>query len=763
MRDVVQWTTPAPLWPQATAGQATQARRAELLRPTLLRFASDSFMEDFIGLLEQNPAALGGFVAQPETWRDLVASPALPAAVSKLALPLSRARLAGERKKQGAAASAPLVNTNGANNPAAKDGAGETVRPLKLYQPAHQRYYLLASCLVCARAGLPDRALDPARDERATFVVRRLFPATITDAQTGKSKPFVDARTGEVDRSSRRLPEFDETWEEYAFVTTPTGEAGWQKVVGAHNQSADSLVAGEDQLPLFPLNYTEDTGRRRRVFAGLAPAGKREAYMGAAYLPQATSAAASVTAAAAGGDAAEAKSAKPFDTRLMTLWLDVTEPWKRLIERADAVRRMQRPDVWPQMSPPPANYVPTPSDEDKEPMSADGLSVSLRAAREQIQTGSWYILLDFAAYLQTNFRDTVWQAVLNGSPSVLAAGTPQRALYDALVSTTLAGWRRDELLNELTYPAPVKSPYKKEDVRTTLAAALKSIAAAPAGPADPTNEALLEAAATSYDRFPADGKPDPNWPRFLFPFAHPEYDKEKGPTNNPPDVELGPLPAVTIAGADKLSKLDQAIKKIDAFAALVEAALPSAPPAPGVRAPVPLAAQRVMDTREGYFRLRCVYERPLCGPIDKPVVSAPTREFQFAAFFDPDAPARPIRIGLPIDTSPAGLRKFDKNTAFMMSDMLCGQVQRMKGLTLGDLVRSVLPWPLHKDLSVPDGGSCKEDGGLQVGMICSLSIPIVTICALLLLMIIVSLLDFIFRWIPYFLICFPLPGFGAKK
>ncbi|MCA1613208.1 MAG: hypothetical protein LC800_03420 [Acidobacteria bacterium] len=161
--------------------------------------------------------------------------------------------------------------------------------------------------------------------------------------------------------------------------------------------------------------------------------------------------------------------------------------------------------------------------------------------------------------------------------------------------------------------------------------------------------------------------------------------------------------------------------------------------------------------------MRCVYERPLCGPIDRPVVSAPTREFQLAAFFDPDAPARPIRIGLPIDTTPAGLRKFDKNTAFMMSDILCGQVQRMKGISLGDLVRSVLPWPLHKDLSVPDGGACKEDGGLQVGMICSLSIPIVTICALLLLMIIVSLLDFIFRWIPYFLICFPLPGFGAKK
>ena len=86
------------------------------------------------------------------------------------------------------------------------------------------------------------------------------------------------------------------------------------------------------------------------------------------------------------------------------------------------------------------------------------------------------------------------------------------------------------------------------------------------------------------------------------------------------------------------------------------------------------------------------------------IVSAPTPPFQLAGFFDPDAPARPIRIALPIDTSPAGLRKFDKNTVFMVSDILCGQIDRVKALNLGDLVRSVLPWPFHKELSVPDTG-----------------------------------------------------------
>jgi hypothetical protein len=167
--------------------------------------------------------------------------------------------------------------------------------------------------------------------------------------------------------------------------------------------------------------------------------------------------------------------------------------------------------------------------------------------------------------------------------------------------------------------------------------------------------------------------------------------------------------------------------------------------------------------REAWYVMRLVYERPGCAPFHGTVVSAATRPFNMAGFFDPDAPARPVRIGLPVDISPAGLRKFDKNAVFMMSDMLCGQVDRMKGIGFVDLVLSVLPWPFHKDLSVPEKGDCKTGDGISLGVMCSLSIPIITICALLLLMIIVSLLDFIFRWLPYFIVCFPLPGFKGRK
>ena len=75
---------------------------------------------------------------------------------------------------------------------------------------------------------------------------------------------------------------------------------------------------------------------------------------------------------------------------------------------------------------------------------------------------------------------------------------------------------------------------------------------------------------------------------------------------------------------------------------------------------------------------------------------------------------------------------------------------------------SVLPWPFHKDARRGAPEPCRTDGGDSLGMICSLSIPIITICALILLMIIVILLDIIFRWLPFFIFCFPLPKFKAK-
>lgn len=143
------------------------------------------------------------------------------------------------------------------------------------------------------------------------------------------------------------------------------------------------------------------------------------------------------------------------------------------------------------------------------------------------------------------------------------------------------------------------------------------------------------------------------------------------------------------------------------------------------------------------YVVRGVYRRPQCEP-PQHWVGRPSEPFELAPVFDPDAPARPIRVALPEDVSVAALRKYAKGVAFSVSQELQGQVNRMSpGVLKGDAPGA---------FQLPN-----------VGFICSLSIPIITICAFILLMIIVSLLDIVFRWMPYFQICFPLkPGTRAS-
>jgi len=629
-----------------------------------------------VNLLETDPTRMHELVATPETWRGPTTEPTPAKPAPLFARKLSRLGLAAA-KKQG------LVPSPSGKGVSSLLTLNTAVQPkkLKLYQPAHQRYYLVASSLVCGRAGLPDRAINAGRQEKVGYVVRRMLPPGPLDINVP-------------------LPAFDPAiWEEYAFVATATGNR-WQRIP---KQTEVTLIDGEDQLPLFAMNFTEDDGRGRRLVAGLVPVGKREAYMGAGMKQQP-------------GDPQPVVEPQPIsDPRMILFWSQVTEPWKKLLEQAANGGKMNKgakiPDD-PNDDPPPAVS-----------LNANNTASTAQTLREQIQTGSWYVLLDFANLLAEQ-TPRVWRLLKGQGPP---AGEPafnaaENALATAITNTTfsLTNPQKDAFVANTAYsPAAIKSSLKDALVAVKTGSV----------------EANLEAVKTSFDR--KRNSLDPLWPNFLFPLADP----------------LLPSPLSTPA------LLDQEKDKVDALATKIQAALPATPVAEVPNNP--LVSQQPMDMREGWFVIRCVFTRPECGPIDPPLLSEPTAPFQMAGFFDPDAPARPIRIALPLDTSPAGLRKFDKNTAFMISDMLCGQIERVKGLSLGDLVLSVLPWPLHKDLSVPDGGPCKSNG-LEFGMICSLSIPIITICALLLLMIIVFLLDIIFRWLPFFIFCFPIPKLKAK-
>lgn len=171
--------------------------------------------------------------------------------------------------------------------------------------------------------------------------------------------------------------------------------------------------------------------------------------------------------------------------------------------------------------------------------------------------------------------------------------------------------------------------------------------------------------------------------------------------------------------------------------ALVNALGQFSPPAvPPQTLPVP-KLDTTIDVR---YCLRCVYERPHCGPLHPPVVSDPTAPFSLASFFDFDAPSRPIRINLPVDTSLAGLRKFRKNVGFLISDKLHAQLDSATDI----------------NKALKGSLASSDSGGAGLGTICSFSIPIITICALIVLLMFVILLNFVFWWLPLLRICLPI-------
>jgi hypothetical protein len=53
-------------------------------------------------------------------------------------------------------------------------------------------------------------------------------------------------------------------------------------------------------------------------------------------------------------------------------------------------------------------------------------------------------------------------------------------------------------------------------------------------------------------------------------------------------------------------------------------------------------------------------------------------------------------------------------------------------------------------------GTVGPEVPFSLGHICSLSIPIITICAFILLFVIAIVLNLLFWWLPFLKICFPL-------
>jgi len=524
-----------------------------------LRFATDTFMQDFQSVLANAPQTLRNYVAQGETWR---------------------------------------------NPGAGIDYTGPTpTLPLKLYQPTHLRFYLIASSLACRKPGLPDHTVNKSAGETVAFMVRQLRPNLgYTTADCAVYSPT--------------------TCTEYAWIPASGGAAATTASSGATAQASPNAsatqpgwvqasgpdpVAGEEQIPLSQTHFGSN-GSTRRLFLGLIPASRRQQYIAGNTL----------STSASGSTSSGSTSGTTSDPRMDSLNRQVVAPWHNLH------------DWW--------NHI-------------DAATTSSNQAAENqtsSQIASALILYDFSTFLSQYVPD-VWNAI-DGTTGSGSLNAPELALFNRLGSG--------------------------------LCQALKN--------------------ANQYG------------PQF----------ESIGPSNQLPS---GYTPYVLTDAANWIKPHSLVAAVTNALPPLSSVNVPAIPPVP----------QSPSDATGSYwFIVRCVYQRPQCKCS---VVSAPSQPFQLASYFDSDAPARRIQVALPVDTSPAALRKCDKGVAFMISKELRNQMARASSLS---------------DLS---NGNLGDPGGLTVGWICSLSIPIITICAMILLLVIVITLNLIFFWIPFFKICFPVP------
>jgi hypothetical protein len=523
----VQWVTASPLWDAFTQDAA------RMQRPALLRFASDTFMDDLAALLKTNPGGLADQLARPESFR---------------------ARPPGARVDW-----QPLA-------------PGAT---LKLYQPVHGHFYLIAASLVCRMAGLPDRTVNTANAEKVSFVLRRIGP----------------------------------DGEEMAWVTAPAGSKGWQSLTKAQQTT---VSAGEELLPMFPVNFTPPAATRfltvpprgRRLLVGLVPTSSRDAFAAGPRLTPIL----------------------PEDNAsLGEVQGRVVDPLRALIQ---------------------SKSKPLPTDV----KPADQAAIA-QAEESKEEEGSRFLLLDLADFLSRTLP-SLWQAVYAAAPP--AVTDPGAGLYNLLLTARAAG--------AITWQQALRTAWDERDV------------------------------------------------------INGEKDGTSSLTFSLKDTKLDP----------------------DALAAALQTALgppPANPPPPANAPPVPK-----LDPRpETQYVLRCVYQRPRCGPLRPDVVSNPTERFALAPYFDFDAPSRPFRIALPVDTSIAGLRKFAKNVGFLMSNQLR---QQIKSVT---------------DLKKTLDGNLASGEQFSLGEICSFSIPVITLCALVVLMIFIALLNIVFWWLPFIRLCLPIP------
>ena len=116
--------------------------------------------------------------------------------------------------------------------------------------------------------------------------------------------------------------------------------------------------------------------------------------------------------------------------------------------------------------------------------------------------------------------------------------------------------------------------------------------------------------------------------------------------------------------------------------------------------------------------------------------------FRIAPWYE-SGPAAPVQVALPDVSDPGFLRKLKPDVAFSVPEPVFNLLNR---LNLADL---------------QDGKKPSSGPGIGLGWICGFNIPIITLCAFIVLSIFLSLLHILFFWLPFVKICIPFPKPGG--
>ena len=130
-----------------------------------------------------------------------------------------------------------------------------------------------------------------------------------------------------------------------------------------------------------------------------------------------------------------------------------------------------------------------------------------------------------------------------------------------------------------------------------------------------------------------------------------------------------------------------------------------------------------------------VQTKPGCPP--RTVWTQATEPFEVMPWYESCGDVAPTMIELP-DLTPSTLKKLKPNVAFKVPE----SVQKfMDNINMDGLLDGKKP----------------ASSQFELGMICSFSIPIITLCAFIVLQIFLSLLNIVFFWMAFIRICIPFP------